>query len=349
MSTRSLSRKILYTTILVGIFLIILLGIGEIFLRLFKPLPNNSYYFGKSIPDQKIGWVSIPNLNEEFRMKDWQSDSSYQVTYTTTNEGFRSYGDIFTNKPKIFFVGDSYTQSAEVNIDQTFYSIIGDSLNVEVFAYGQAGYGSLQELFIIEENINIINPDLVVLQVCDNDFIDNYPPLETNSIYRVGERRPYYQRDGSINYFIAGKARWQITTDKSRILRAITYKLKQVIFKYNGRSSQELMSTKGREYRKYDEAVDITGLIFNRLSETIGETPLLIFSASNYEPMLSDMKAIAKENNILLIDGPGKIIDENKFQKPPINSSDGYHWNRHGQVLVADTLIPSIKQEIFNR
>jgi hypothetical protein len=296
------------------------------------------------LPDSEIGWISKVDYQEDFNMTDWKSDSTYQVSYQTHTDGFRAYGDVNSDKGKILFVGDSYTQSAEVNNAETFYSIIGDSLDMEVFAYGQAGYGTIQEALIIEQYLETIKPDLVILQICDNDYIDNYAPLEEHSNYKVGLRRPYYSDDGVINYRVAGKSRWQEVTDKSRLLRVIRLKLNQSVLKYDGPSAQELMATKGREYAEYDQAVNLTEAIFGRIKKSVGDTPLLIFSASVYEPMLTDMRKSIDKHNILFTDGPGRIIEKNKFQRPRINSSDGYHWNRHGQEMVADTLLPYIRQ-----
>lgn len=316
-------------------------------MRVMTPAPDNSYYYGKSLPDSEIGWISKPDYQENFSISDWKSDSTYQVSYETEADGFRVYGDLSSSKRKILFVGDSYTQSAEVNNAETFYSIIGDSLDVEVFAYGQAGYGTMQEALIIEQYLKTIKPDLIVLQVCDNDYIDNYAPLEEHSSYKVGLRRPYYSGAGKIDYQVAGKSRWQEVTDKSRLLRVIRLKLNQSVLKYDGPSAQELMSTKGREYAEYDEAVKLTESIIGRIEKSVGDTPLMMFSASVYEPMLADMRKSAGKHSILFTDGPGRIIEKHKFQRPRINSSDGYHWNKYGQEMVADTLLPYIRQVLL--
>lgn len=317
----------------------------EVAMRVMAPVKASSYYYGKSNPDPNIGWVSKPDFTSSYPMSDFKSDSTYQVTYQTSTVGFRSYGDVGTRKPKVFFVGDSYTQSAEVDNDQTFYELISDSLNVEVFAYGQAGYGTLQQYMIIDQYLDQIKPDLVVLQVCDNDYIDNYAPLEVHSSYKVGLKRPYYYQDGSIKYHTP-QPRWQRINDRSRFLKVLRQKLQNSIFKYDGPSTQELMSTQGKSYQPYTESVSLTEAVFARIKERVGHRALFIFSASTYQPMLSDMHASADTHGIRFEEGPARIIEQNRVARPRVNSSDGYHWNRHGQKLVAVNLIPIIKEEL---
>jgi alkylation response protein AidB-like acyl-CoA dehydrogenase len=45
------------------------------------------------------------------------------------------------------------------------------SLAVQV--YGGHGYGTLQEYLVIDKYIDEIKPDLILLQVCSNDFTNN--------------------------------------------------------------------------------------------------------------------------------------------------------------------------------
>jgi len=59
----------------------------------------------------------------------------------------------------------------------------------------------LQELMILEQSMQEIRPDLVILQFCTNDFINNSVELETLSrINNCGLRRPYLNSQGDVFY-----------------------------------------------------------------------------------------------------------------------------------------------------
>ena len=69
-------------------------------------------------------------------------------------------------------------------------------LNVEVFAYGGSGYGTLQESLVVDHYLPIVRPDLVLLQVSYNDFINNSFELERASYYNNNFLlRPYLEGD----------------------------------------------------------------------------------------------------------------------------------------------------------
>src|SRR5205085_1716107 len=59
-------------------------------------------------------------------------------------------GDISTQKPKILFVGDSFTDGLGVPPDAMYFRVAAKLLGIEAFAYGGKGYGTLQELLVLE-------------------------------------------------------------------------------------------------------------------------------------------------------------------------------------------------------
>jgi len=100
----------------------------------------------------------------------------------------------------VLFIGDSYTHAVEVSRTKTYYEILATYLPFECFAYGAAGYGTLQEYLLLEKYMNIIDPDNIILQLCSNDIIDNYSAMEKISTYKVGKKRPYLNKYGDIIY-----------------------------------------------------------------------------------------------------------------------------------------------------
>jgi hypothetical protein len=104
-------------------------------------------------------------------------------------------GDVASDKPRVFVIGDSFTQAPEDASDgKTYYSDL-KKLGLEVFAYGGSGYGSLQEFMILDRYYNVVKPDLIVWQYSTNDVVNNSPELETASrVNNNGMVRPYFGR-----------------------------------------------------------------------------------------------------------------------------------------------------------
>lgn len=333
-------QKLKFTLVTILFFLFLILVIGEIFSRI---IIKEKPYFNKADLSKELGWVNKPNLDLTYDISTYgDNGAKYPVHYTTEANGFRAWGDIHSNKKKVFFIGDSYVQSVEVSTDSVFYNHLKNSLDIEVFAYGHAGYGNLQEKIILEKYKDTIKPDLIVLQVCDNDFVDNHAPLEYKSNYRVGVKRPYYDVNGRLIYRKA-VPKWQEILDKSKFLKLLRQKIKTTLFPVKV-STQKLITEKGKNYKPYNESVEITKLIFKEIKASSGDTPLLVFSASSYEPYTKDIKEICKANDIPFTAKIGKHFYHLKNNEPSYLSSDGYHWSPKGQKRVAEMLAPFILQ-----
>ena len=104
-----------------------------------------------------MGWKMTPDYTWEGDMQDL-GDEWYHVSLSFDQNGFKVFGDTLSEKPKVLFIGDSYTASVEVSNVNTFYSIVRDSLEVEVFAIGHAGYGNLQEYMLYDQWVDRIRP-----------------------------------------------------------------------------------------------------------------------------------------------------------------------------------------------
>jgi len=141
--------------------------VGEIATRIYyasekEVVPAPPYDYRQL--DDKYGWFTKSNYYHKGSMKD-KAGVEYDIEIKTNEHGFKTFDDVNSNKPKVFFIGDSYTHAVEVSNDKSFYNILKDSLDFSCFAYGSAGYGTLQEYMITSEYIDEINPDVLILQV----------------------------------------------------------------------------------------------------------------------------------------------------------------------------------------
>jgi hypothetical protein len=92
------------------------------------------------------------------------------------------------NTVRIALLGDSYAEAMQVNQDETFWSIMEKDLNkngdlkgrnVEVINFGQSGFGTTQELLMLETKVWKYSPDAVLLAFTSaNDVADNSRALK---------------------------------------------------------------------------------------------------------------------------------------------------------------------------
>ncbi len=337
-STGKKIKFVLFTTVF---FIIAIVLAGELITRLCNTY-DTQQYSDKSQIDEILGWKPKANYQARYQMVEFGEDArKYDVSYTTSEHGFRQWGDVNSSKHKILFVGDSYVQSVEVSDEKTFYHIIGDSLDIEVFAFGQAGYGTLQQKIILDQYVGIINPDLILLQTCDNDLIDNHAPLEYNSSYKVGLRRPYYDKKGNISYHKA-MPRWQEIIDKFKFLGVLRKKIMNTVADKDAKSSQVLMAELGEDYIPYKESLEITKKVLEDIKSSLGETSIVAWSASAYEPQLTAFETMSLAAGIPFEAHMGKRIQEYKWGGKNVLTQDGYHWSELGQEKIAEMLIKTI-------
>lgn len=347
---RSLGRQVLFTIISTLFLLLIILIIGEIGFRVKyyidevsfeKPEPAPPYNTAEK--DDELGWKPKENYLFDGTMKDLDT-IEYNVHLTTTNDGFRQYGNPDSDKTKVFFIGDSYTQSVEVSDDKTFYKILGDSLPIEVFAYGMAGYGQLQQYMILDKYIDKIQPDIVVLQVCSNDYIDNHYKLELESGYKVGLRRPYLNKDGDIFYF-QPIPMYKKVREYSRFLGYFMERWHNAQQNVGVKDSAEKQTAeKGLEYEHFAYSVEITEMLLQKISNRLAnDTQLMVFDAGNFNPQASTFRSICEKNNIFHTKAPVEGIKQMEHDGITIRARDGYHWNEKGHEVIANGLMKDLK------
>ena len=161
-------------------FLVVLfsLAIGlagaELLLRLIQPFrftPKNDFHFGKPIlyrlsrnPD--LGYEFRPNAVTEVK----------GIAYRINRYGFR---DIEQHRKKngkrVVIAGDSLTFGWDLPLEETYPFLTREALRSrevrpEIWAMGVTGYNTVQEYHLIRDQALRLDPDLVILQICLNDF-----------------------------------------------------------------------------------------------------------------------------------------------------------------------------------
>lgn len=159
-SLRSISIQLFLTLVA----LVAALFMCEMALRAYRVLKDRTIEPLRFIErDDRLGWKATANYQVRYRVRN--SDGTERtVTYSSQANGFRMFGDVNATRPKLLFIGDSFTQADNIPTSQTYAALLAKALHVEVFSYGGGGFGTLQELMVLEDVIDKINPNVVVFQ-----------------------------------------------------------------------------------------------------------------------------------------------------------------------------------------
>jgi hypothetical protein len=169
--------------------------VGETALRIgrFCFVPQASFF----VSDPDTGWANRPGAKGIWR---YEGGGLVEIN----SHGLRDRERSYIKPPKSFRVavlGDSFTAAFQVNQNETFCNVAERLLLhcpvlkgkiPEVINFGVNAYGTAQELIVLEKDVWLYCPDLVVLAFYPNDLCDNSRRLaEIYSAHGL-EDRPYF-------------------------------------------------------------------------------------------------------------------------------------------------------------
>lgn len=151
-------------------------------------------------PDPVLGWTLRPGLEA------WYTGEGRGLV-RVNSAGMRDRDhplEKAANVYRIAVLGDSYAEARQLGADEAFWSLLPQELErcgfaggkkIEVLNFGTSGYGTAQELAVLEARALRYKPDLVLLQFTNgNDVRNNSFALEDE------KTRPFYRLnpDGSL-------------------------------------------------------------------------------------------------------------------------------------------------------
>ncbi len=296
--------------------------------------------------DSTLGWAMKPGYTYEGPM--WDADGTERLIRIRYDaHGFKMFGDTTSDRPRILVVGDSYTASIEVSNEDSYFHILADSLDAEVFAIGHAGYGTLQEWLLIERWLPRIRPQLIIWQVCSNDFIDNHAPLERLASYKVSQPRPYLQADGTIS--------WEDPRTLSEKVKAWLHlwqwaapRIEQLACHLRAQACHTAewhIAHEGMDWPPFAEAVARTKAILDRAARAIPDTvAVIVFPADRYQPQLDTWRWLATQAGFSFADEPAIEVERAARAGRVVHAIDHYHWNVTGHRLIARGLLKFVTE-----
>jgi hypothetical protein len=129
--------------------------------------------------DPDLGWAPVPNASAEFT-------GSRTVGVRNNSIGLRDIEHDRGGRPRILFIGDSFTWGFDVEAKDRFTEILRQKMpQADIVNAGVPGYGTDQEYLLLEKIWDAIKPDVVVLMYCsDNDRFDNTTNMRYDGYYK---------------------------------------------------------------------------------------------------------------------------------------------------------------------
>lgn len=343
-------RKLQFVVFTVLALLLFVFATGEFVFRFVYVFPGPPY--DSKITDSILGWRPKPYYSFSTTQFPDNSGGTYPVNLSFKNHGFRQWwSPTDSSESTILFIGDSFTESVECSDDNTFYNIAGKHFFDRVYAYGCSGYGTLQELMILQMYIDSVMPQYVVLEMCSNDFADNYWKLEEITGYKVGQRRPYRVLEGSIEYH---QPRYFINDIRqySKFLHFLLVKSRNALIKLNliSTSTKDDIAIVKQELKHpvYKKSYFITSRLLHQIKQVTDKkgAKLIVFLADNLQPTSMHLKEICLANDVALIDGVADSVYQHQIDGETVRAYDGHHWNDKGHSIVAAQLQSYFKRSL---
>jgi hypothetical protein len=163
-------RKVLLIMAVAITAVALFLVTGEVLLRII-PIPGIE--FNVTRPDSVVGLGKCPGSTLTYRNArgDFVRRRINRWGYLDREHGRENRAGSY----RIGFFGDSFTEARQVPIEQTFFSLIEDSLkscHAESFSFGQSGFSTLQSYLTFRRWASFFNFDMIVYVFCENDIGD---------------------------------------------------------------------------------------------------------------------------------------------------------------------------------
>ncbi len=264
-------------------------------------------------------------------------------------QGRKLFGQQETNRPKILVIGDSFTEGLGLPEEELYATKLGKALGAEMFIYAGRGYGTMQELLVLRRFLNEVQPDLIILQLCSNDFLNNSFELERRSYYQNAlMMRPYLEEGKIIYRYPSQFGVLRITLAKhSRLFHFIFTKLDLVFLSLARRgvlqSVEDTIAERNGELPLFHDAVLVTDDLLSKFIAEAGAVPVIAFLADDVQPYLHEFVTIFKKLESELITDLPFELSKQVTAGEHIRLEDKVHWNSRGHELVSEILAKKIK------
>ena len=280
---------------------------------------------------------------------------AYEVDYSTNALGSRLWGDPSSERLKVMVVGDSFTDAQEVSNDKTYFAVLQRELDVEIFAYGVGGYGTLQQWLKTKALLEHVQPDVYILQFCSNDFVNNSMVAEAMSVVESQKTRPYWQ-DGQIRYAHAPNSLYPLLMKTSLAFRFLDGRLQRLRHAWNGNDYYSQAEREALSQRRSQDVAITADLLTHLSAELPKSTRRFAFNcqpetgSDRNERDAGDFRMAAEQAGFEVIEGVAAHARENGLREQvAVTSADTAHLNERGHALWGQYLTRFLKERLPER
>ena len=320
--------------VLSGVATLVALVLAEGGLRLFFTMSSWLSPQAREIVE-RIGWRPAADTEIDRDVRGFG-----RVKYRTVRGGFRVFGDPTTSKRKVLVIGDSFTEGETVSTGDAYYERIQrERPDLEVFAFGGGGWGTLQEYLLLDEWVDEVHPDLVLVQMHPNDLINNSHALESRSTTDNNQMtRPYWEHGRVVSRFPENAA-WGPLYNLARssyVLRLINVNVAFLRAKQVGSIEQNASPNDPDVERARDTTAELLAMMQRR-----AKAPVVVFSARPDRAFtFGTASGVSEKAGVTFLPGVGEAIDAAQAagEKPtglPIDA----HWNARGHEIAGRVIL----------
>jgi lysophospholipase L1-like esterase len=277
--------------------------------------------------DEDLGWRPVPNVQKIGAVWGVSRPAS------TNSHGWRDREHSYEKAPgvrRVVAIGDSFTFGTDVDDGERFSDLLDHRFNhVEVINLGVAGYGTDQELRLLETVGFRYQPDIVILTVCVLNDLDD---IGYERLYSWP--KPYYSlMSGPLQLWRPEKT-WDIRVRTSSDLVEFAY--------------QRLMKETNNSRRGAKAATDTMPVFAALIDRFVGLTArhgarLLAVLAYGPEGVRGDFTMLGRHITevfarlgVPTLDTRMLFATQSQDPNKLLYSSVGLHWNARGHAVVAD-------------
>jgi len=334
------ARKWTFPVVAVVLSTAVALPLLEIVLRV-EYAARQRYKPSLSYLSDDLGWLPTPNLSTSYAKRGYATE----ISYSTNADGFRRFGDPDSSKTKVWAIGDSTTQAYHVSDGQAYYDVLADlHPGLEVFGYGVGGYGTVQQLMVLDRFWNQIEPDVVLWQMCANDLVNNDWLLESlSNEHNNHMARPYLGEDGRIelrhpDLRLGWLARRSLLVRRMVVLRSSLRK----------RSHGSIEAELHRDHPALHRTVAATRQAIERaITAGPGVTFLAFFvpSPERYGWEAEAWEQVCSVQGLECLPEVNEALDAARRAGVTVDGGEDPHWNAAGHEIAARAILDRLQRD----
>ena len=245
------------------------------------------------------------------------------------SENFKSYN----SKQKIAFLGDSFTEAAQVKYEDSFVGKINKNYKIDVFNFGVSSYSPIIYLAQIRQGLKGIKPTDIVIQIFENDISDDklyFKNINNSNI------QTYTEISGEERLFLIKLFRYSYF---ARLLRRAQLQIKHIMYEvgifdypennfFSKSTSEELTFSIIKEIKKELKKLNIELYLFVIPNKQLSKNQ----KCCEKDLFYNRFRAFSKNHNINFID-VGDSFQNYKDQKKLFFVFD-IHLTENGHTLI---------------